>query len=228
MRLKTFGGTATGASAQMPEPAAPAAKPLGTIPWPKPGLSETERKSAATGTAEPPQPAQKNQRNAAHGDRQTHTETFGQCGVHRTGSQVCAAHRQHWRHSAAAAQRPAASRLAGSDAEPSIVDFHRGSRRASPRRTDNGHKGRRNNPGAFRRPTAAPAPSRAAAQPRVDVLTLLQMLRRLDAAMEDAQRAFKGRNCPAVGEAATRIATIPTPSPAGPHGQLCGTCRQRQ
>ena len=107
--------------------------------------------------------------------------------------------------STAAAQRPATSRQAGSDAEASIVDFIAGAAAPAPAEQAKSAKGGAEIPARPAAPAAAPAPSRAAAQPRVDA-TLLHMLRRLDAAMEDAQRAFKSRNCPGVGEAATRIA----------------------
>ena len=36
--------------------------------------------------------------------------------------------------------------------------------------------------------------------------TLIQLVHRLDAAMEEAQQAYKGRSCHAVGAAANRIA----------------------
>ncbi|SCM72839.1 7TM-DISM domain-containing protein [Desulfovibrio sp. 86] len=205
MRLKTFGGTATGASAQMPEPAAPAAKPLGTIPWPKPGLSETERKSAATGTAEPPQPAQKTREMPRTATGRLILKLLGNVASTEPAARPAPPTANTGGTSAAAAQRPAASRLAGSDAEPSIVDFIAGAAAPAPAEQTTATKDDAITPARSAAPTAAPAPSRAAAQPRVDA-TLLQMLRRLDAAMEDAQRAFKGRNCPAVGEAATRIA----------------------
>ncbi|WP_291438454.1 7TM-DISM domain-containing protein [Desulfovibrio sp.] len=53
---------------------------------------------------------------------------------------------------------------------------------------------------------AAPvAPPVQAQRPQQDE-TLLRLVERLDAAMQDAQRAYKGHNCPAVAEASGRIA----------------------
>lgn len=204
-RLKTFGGAATEASAQMPEPAAaPAAKPLGTIPWPKPDPSEAERKSAVTATAEPSQPAQKPREMPRTATGRLILKLLGNVASTEPAAKPAPPTANAGVTSAAAPQRPAAPRQAGFDAEPSIVDFIAGAAATAPaeQTRGTGDAGLPARPGA---PAAAPAPSRAAAQPRVDA-TLLQMLRRLDAAMEDAQRAFKGRNCPGVGEAATRIA----------------------
>ncbi|MDY0259040.1 MAG: 7TM-DISM domain-containing protein [Desulfovibrio sp.] len=206
MRLKTFGGTATGASSQMPEPAAaPAAKPLGTIPWPKPDPSEAERKSSATVAAEPSQLAQKTREMPRTATGRLILKLLGNVASTEPAARPASPTDNAGGTSTAAAQRPAASRQAGFDAEPSIVDFIAGAAAPAPAEQTKGTKGDAGIPARPAAPAAAPAPSRAAAQPRVDA-TLLHMLRRLDAAMEDAQRAFKSRNCPGVGEAATRIA----------------------
>ena len=52
----------------------------------------------------------------------------------------------------------------------------------------------------------APAMSPVQTQRPQQDETLLRLVERLDAAMEDAQRAYKGHNCPAVAEASGRIA----------------------
>lgn len=205
MRLKTFGGTATGASSQMPEPAAaPAAKPLGKIPWPKPDPSEAERNSTATAAAEPSQPAQKTREMPRTATGRLILKLLGNVASTEPAARPASPTDNAGGTGTAAAQRPAASRQAGSDAEASIVDFIAGAAAPAPAEQTKGTSAA-GIPARPAVPAAAPAPSRAAAQPRVDA-TLLHMLRRLDAAMEDAQRAFKSRNCPGVGEAATRIA----------------------
>ena len=57
-------------------------------------------------------------------------------------------------------------------------------------------------PGVPVAPGASPVPP----QPHQQDETLLRLVGRLDAAMADAQRAYKGHNCPAVAEASGRIA----------------------
>ncbi len=207
MRLKTPGNAVTGASGQMPEPAAaPAAKPLGAIPWPKPGQSETERKNAATVSAEPVQAAQKTRELPRTATGRLILKLLGNVASTEPAARPVPPTGDANDTSAAVAQRPTATRQAGSDAESSIVDFIAGAAAPAPAEQTSGTRDDARIPARPAAPTAPSAPSRAAAQPPVDT-TLLQMLHRLDAAMEDAQRAYKGRNCRIVGEAARRIAS---------------------
>lgn len=205
MRLKTPGGATPGDSAKTPEPAASTAKPLGTIPVPKPGLSETERKTAAAAPAESPQPAQKPREMPRTATGRLILKLLGNVASTEPAARPVLPTADA-NDASAAVQRAAAPRQSGSDAESSIVDFIAGAAASAPAEQTMGTRDDARITPRSAAPTAPPTPSRSAAQPRVDT-ALLQMLRRLDAAMEDAQRAFKGRSCHAVGEAARRIAS---------------------
>ncbi len=208
MRLKTPGGATPGASVKTPEPAASAAKPLGAIPWPKPGQSEAERKTVAAAPAESSQPAQKPREMPRTATGRLILKLLGNVASTEPATRP-APPTADANDASAAVQRHAAPRQAGPEAEPSIVDFIAGAAAPAPAEQTMGTRDDAritSRSAAPTAPPAPPAPSRSAAHPSVDA-TLLQMLHRLDAAMEDAQRAFKGRSCHAVGEAAKRIAS---------------------
>lgn len=114
-----------------------------------------------------------------------------------------------------------ASRQQGGDAPPrpasagrsvaddaSIVDFIAG---ATPPAGVPGANASEARVQAVSAPAAAQAapvvqPAQPQPQPRQQDAALLRLVERLDAAMEDAQRAYKGHNCLAVAEASGRIA----------------------
>lgn len=205
MRLKTPASTATGTSDQMPEPAATAAKPLGAIPWPKPGPAEPERNNAAPVSSEPVQPAQKPRELPRTATGRLILKLLGNVASTEPAARPAPPTADNSDTSAATAQRHTTSRQSGPDAEPSIVDFIAGAAAPAPAEQPTGTRGDARIT-ARPAPASAPAPSGMAAQPPVDA-PLMEMLHRLDAAMEDAQRAYKGRSCPAVGQAARRIAS---------------------
>ena len=110
-----------------------------------------------------------------------------------------------------AGQRPASAGRSASD-DASIVDFIAG---ATPPAGSSAPVSGANAPAATVQAVstlaamqAAPAvpPAQPQPQPRQQDAALLRLVERLDAAMEDAQRAYKGHNCLAVAEASGRIA----------------------
>ena len=106
-----------------------------------------------------------------------------------------------------AGQRPVSAGRSVSD-DASIVDFIAG---ATPPAGSSAPVSGANAPAATVQAVSTSAAMQAAPaqpqpQPRQQDAALLRLVERLDAAMEDAQRAYKGHNCLAVAEASGRIA----------------------
>ncbi|MDD4700644.1 MAG: hypothetical protein PHI96_00320, partial [Desulfovibrio sp.] len=194
---------------------------LRAIPWPGPNLSETKGKDAA---AAPTATVAQKPVAAPQKSREMPRTATGRLILKLLGN-VAASEPAPLPTPETAPQpaaptaaptgtsRTAATRL-GADSEPSFVDFIAGATQ-----TPAGHISAEQAP-AWRdeetrqtQPPEATAPQPTErATPTQPVLpaqedeTLVQLVYRLDAAMEEAQRAYKGRSCHAVGEAASRIA----------------------
>lgn len=193
------------------------AKPLRAIPWPGPNLSETEGKGAATPTAVPAQEpvaaAQKPRELPRTATGRLILKLLGNVAASESAPEPVAPSSTHapaGLEKPSGASRTAATRL-GTDSEPSFVDFIAG---ATPPPAGQGAatQAPAQQPSMTRQEEAQAQPVPQATVPAMatppvqEDKTLIQLVHRLDEAMEDAQRAYKGRSCHGVGEAAGRIA----------------------
>ena len=193
------------------------AKPLRAIPWPGPNLSETEGKGAATPTAVPAQEpvaaAQKPRELPRTATGRLILKLLGNVAASESAPEPVApssASAPAGLEKPSGASRTAATRQ-GTDSEPSFVDFIAGAtpppagQGAAPQAPEQQPSMRRQEEAQAQPVPQATAPVMATPPVQEDK-TLIHLVHRLDEAMEDAQRAYKGRSCHGVGEAAGRIA----------------------
>ncbi|MBB5144642.1 7TM-DISM domain-containing protein [Desulfovibrio intestinalis] len=193
------------------------AKPLRAIPWPGPNLSETEGKGAATPTAVPAQEpvatAQKPRELPRTATGRLILKLLGNVAASESAPEPVAPSSAP---APAGLEKPSgapriASTRQGTDSEPSFVDFIAG---ATPPPAGQGAENHApaEQPSTRRQEEAQAQPVPQATAPAMatppvqEDKTLIQLVHRLDVAMEDAQRAYKGGSCHGVGEAAGRIA----------------------
>ncbi|MFT4301481.1 MAG: 7TM-DISM domain-containing protein [Desulfovibrio sp.] len=194
------------------------AKPLRAIPWPGPNLSETEGKGAvapaAVASQEPVATAQKTRELPRTATGRLILKLLGNVAASESAPELAApssAPVPAEPEKSSAASRTAATRQ-GADSEPSFVDFIAGAT-PPPAGQDAAPHIPAEQPPVRRQeevqeppvPQAAATPPMAAPPVQEDK-ALIQLVQRLDVAMEDAQQAYKGRSCHGVGEAAGRIA----------------------
>ena len=210
-------------NANLPGTGAPAsdtpARPLRAIPWPGPNLSETEGKGAATPAAvvsqEPVTATQKPRELPRTATGRLILKLLGNVAASEATPEPVvpsSAPAPAEREKPSAASRTAATRQ-GADSEPSFVDFIAGATPPPPAGQAAATQIPAEQPPARRQeemqaqpvPQAAAMPAMATPPVQEDK-ALIELVHRLDVAMEDAQRAYKGRSCHGVGEAAGRIA----------------------
>lgn len=193
------------------------AKPLRAIPWPGPNLSETEGKGAvaqaAAAAQQPVATAQKPRELPRTATGRLILKLLGNVAASESAPAPVtppSAPAPAGLEKPSVASRTAATRQ-GADSEPSFVDFIAG---ATPPPAGQGAAAQapaqqplmRRQEETQAQPMPQAAAPAMATPPVQEDKTLIQLVHRLDVAMEDAQRAYKGRSCHGVGEAAGRIA----------------------